>query len=191
MARPREFNPDDVLETAMGVFWRKGYEATSIGDLVSATRVGRASLYAAFGGKHRLFVAALRRYQGRVMGDLVRTLDATSSGSRAIQRVLRLAARIHATQRRGCLILNSAVELGPYDREVVRCVEGCFAELEAAFARALRRAHAAGELPRRHHPRHAARFLVSAVQGMGVVGRTAPGRRALRDIADVTASALG
>jgi TetR/AcrR family transcriptional repressor of nem operon len=190
VARPREFDPDQVLEQAMLVFWQRGYEATSIRHLVAATRIGRASLYATFGGKHRVFVRALKLYQQRVLRGFVDTLDADRSGRRAIRRVLRQAARMHATQKRGCLILNSAVELGPYDREVVSCVESCFTELEAAFARAVRRAQAAGELPRRRKPSHAARFLVSAVQGLGVVARTAPGRRALHDIAAMTEAAL-
>jgi TetR/AcrR family transcriptional repressor of nem operon len=150
MARPREFDTDTVLEAAMTTFWRDGYESASVSDLVTATGVGRASLYNAFGDKHGLFEACLRHYaEGRVplwMGRLAdgeRGLDDIRAFLSQLGGVV--AASPEAAPS-GCLIMNTSVERGAGDPFVRDMAAEYRADLADAFRAALNRALELGEI---------------------------------------------
>ena len=86
MPRPKAFDPDDVLHKAMQVFWERGYEATSMQDLVDCMGINRFSLYSTFGDKHQLFLAALARYRDKVVARLVDELEWSDAGLAAIRQ---------------------------------------------------------------------------------------------------------
>jgi AcrR family transcriptional regulator len=110
MARPREFDEDDVLDRALATFWEHGYEGTSIDDLVAATGLGRASLYGAFGDKERIFARALERYCAR-MGDALETGEDEPSARAALGRLLRALVLKSSPKSgpRGCFLLSTAI----------------------------------------------------------------------------------
>lgn len=192
MARPRTFDRDAVLDRAMTAFWSKGYEATSIEDLVEKMGIQRGSLYSAFGDKRGLFFAALERYQHVVARELLETLEAPGSGLEAIRRFFRLRVAGALDRRRppGCLMTNSAVELSRRDRGAAARVGGSLAKMEAAFRRALERARAAGEISEGRDLRALARFLTSSAQGLSVMAKAVPERALLEDVVSVVLSAL-
>ncbi|MDJ0951316.1 MAG: TetR/AcrR family transcriptional regulator [Alphaproteobacteria bacterium] len=185
MARPREFDRDQVVDHAIELFWRKGYTAASIQDLVAATGLNRGSLYATFGDKAGLFAAAVDRYMAA--GNVQRLFD--SADERPFVAVLRdvLQGLVDAgaadPHRKGCLLTNTVVELGPHDRAVAESLAGHLAELEASLARRIRAAQKAGELSSDRPPRALARFVVSSIQGLRVMSKLRPERRYLEDIA--------
>ncbi len=117
MARPREFDVADALQDALEVFWRKGYEATSMQDLVAAMGIQKASLYAAFGDKHALYRAALRRYQQATLDELATHLAKAASPLAAIRGFVDEVATHAAGKdgRRGCFCVNASSELAPSD----------------------------------------------------------------------------
>ncbi len=191
MARPREFDLDQVVDDSMNLFWDRGYLATTMSDVVEHTGVSRASLYNTFGGKHELFIAAVGRYQREVHLELVGMLNQQGSPKAAIRRTMRQVAKdaLDAGER-GCLLTNSAVELAAYDREVRDRVAESFGWLERAFERAVIRGQECGEISPRQPARKVGRFLVNAVRGLVVIGKTKPSRRAVQDIVDLTLAAL-
>lgn len=116
MVRHKEFDPDTAVADAMDLFWRRGYEATSVQDLVEHTGVGRRSMYDTFGDKHSLYLRALDRY-------LTLTEDgfrekAAADGLSAIRSLFSLLLESPADDFRGCLFVNSSTELGPSDDAV-------------------------------------------------------------------------
>jgi TetR/AcrR family transcriptional repressor of nem operon len=177
-----------AVERAMGVFWSRGYHATALPDLLRATKLSRGSLYAAFGDKHSLFLRALDRY----IADALTRMDIEFDSRRGPIDGLRtyLAGYVDRTTgasgRRGCLLVATAMELTGQDAEVGRRVAGFFKAMEAKVAHALTRAKAAGELADGVEPASAARILVCFVEGLRVVGKTAPARV----ISQATADAL-
>lgn len=192
MARDREFDPDVVLRRAMELFWCRGYEATSVQDLVDHLGVGRGSLYATFGGKHDLYVRALDRYHQVVGGQLLDELRAACPVLPALRRLLveMSEASIADPARRGCLMVNAAMERVPHDPDVARRVAEAFGQVEDALHAALARAQAAGELAPDTDPRALARFLVTAIEGLRVVGKATPDRARLNDTVEVIMAAL-
>lgn len=184
--RPRTFDVDAAVERAMGVFWSRGYHATALPDLLRATKLSRGSLYAAFGDKHSLFLRALDRY----VGDALTRMDIELAEHREPVEALRayLAGYVDRTSgangRRGCLLVATAMELAGHDAEVDRRVASFFRAMETKVAEALSRAKAAGKLADRVEPASAARILVCFVEGLRVVGKTAPTRMASQATAD-------
>jgi TetR/AcrR family transcriptional regulator, transcriptional repressor for nem operon len=192
MARPRSFEREAALEQAMRLFWARGYAGVSIQDVVEATGLSRASLYAAFGDKRALFREAVEHYVARVSAGRLARLDAPGSAKAAIRRYFDdLAAFTLGEGRKlGCLLTNTAVELAPHDAAIEARLKASFAKVEAAFARTIRRGQAQGEIAAQKDPRALARFLVNAVQGLRVFGRARPSRAALHDIVSATLAAL-
>jgi TetR/AcrR family transcriptional regulator, transcriptional repressor for nem operon len=192
MARPREFEPDVVLDRAMRIFWSRGYEATSVQDLVDHMGIQRGSLYATFGDKRALFLAAIERYDRVVTTKLLAALDEPASGLEAIRRFFRLKIEwaLAANRPRGCLVTNSTTELASRDRRTANQLGAVLRKIEAAFQRAVVRAQQAGEIDPTRDPRALARFLTSSAQGLSVMAKTLPERTMLEDIVEVTLTVL-
>ncbi|MEU8466035.1 TetR family transcriptional regulator [Streptomyces sp. NPDC029003] len=187
MARTKEFDPDAVLQSALELFWRRGYEATSVADLVEHLGIGRASIYATFGSKHELYLRALDRYAESVdpllLGDLSRPGPALP-GVRALVRRFAAEAASPADRLNGCFVTNTAAELGSRDTAAARRVETSWDRLETLLHAALERARAQGELPERRDPRALARLLLVVLQGVRVVGKASDDPARVRDAAE-------
>jgi len=184
--RPRSFEVEAAVERAMDVFWSRGYHGTALPDLLRATKLSRGSLYAAFGDKHSLFLRALDHY----IADALTRMDIELAPRREPVDGLRtfLAGYVDRTSgasgRRGCLLVATAMELAGQDAEVGRRVASFFKAMEARLADALSRAGAAGKLADGVEPSSAARILVCFVEGLRVVGKTAPARMTSQATAD-------
>ncbi|SDT14478.1 TetR/AcrR family transcriptional regulator [Actinopolymorpha singaporensis] len=195
--RPRCFDPGAALDTAVEAFLARGYHATSLTDLTTATGLHRGSLYAAFGDKHSLFLAALRRHAERSLAVLDATVTAAPSPLEGIRTFLRDHAERAAGQGngqgdgRGCLVANTTLELLPEDREVAREIEAYQLRMTARVAQALDEARAAGELTAPGSTTAQARYLFVVVEGMWQLGRTTGDTGTLLDVAEVALAALG
>lgn len=193
MARTKEFDPEAALQSALQLFWRRGYEATSMADLVEHLGIGRASIYATFGNKHELYLKALDRYSENRDSSLLHELSQPGAALPAVRTaVRRFAAEANADDHRakGCFVTNTAAELGPHDPEAARRVEASWDLFETLLHSALARAQAQSELPAERDPRALARMLLVLMQGLRVTGKASkrPGRT--RDAAEQALSLL-
>jgi AcrR family transcriptional regulator len=170
LGRPRNFEPDAALAAALQVFWRKGYTATSLGDLTRAMGINRPSLYAAFGNKEELFRKALERYTAGPAAYVRDALHAPTAYAVA-ERLLQGAARLLTDPHNpgGCLIVHGALTCSaaadPIRRELIHLRR----RLEQSVARRLRRARTLGDLPVDANPADLARLLVAQIYGMAVL----------------------
>ncbi len=192
MARPQEFETSEVLRNAMHVFWGKGYEATSLNDILEATGLSKSSLYASFGDKRELFLATFNAYRKERLGHLNRILNEDQPARRCIESFFRqvLARSQDAASVQGCMTANEAVELAPRDEEIRKLVADDFQAIEEAFARAIKRGQADGSIISRREPRSLARFLVVNLQGLEVMVRAKTNRTLLDATVTVMMSAL-
>lgn len=176
----------------MDLFWRRGYEATSMADLVSHLGVCRASIYATFGNKHDLYLAALDRYVESRDPDVVERLSRPGPVLPAVRALLEQYAgdARPGAHPRGCLVVNTAAELLPEDAAAARRVESSWSTLEVAYTSALARARAQGELDPARDPRALARFLVVFSQGVRVLGRSTAAPERLQAAVDQAMRAL-
>jgi TetR/AcrR family transcriptional regulator, transcriptional repressor for nem operon len=194
MPRPREFEPEQVLDSAMRQFWERGYRATSVDDLVRATGVKPGSLYTAFpGGKRALFMGSLDRYSKLVVPTKLGQLEEPGASVAQVRAYFDGLVQdlLSPEGRQGCLLVNSAIESAATDPEVAAVVRGHLARLERCFAAALRTAIQRGEIPAGTDPAARAKGLVAASQGLMVVGKANPDEEVLRATVDSAFTGLG
>ncbi len=189
MAGVRQFDRDEVLDRAMAVFWRRGYEATSIQDLVEATGINRGSLYGTFGDKKGLFLAVLDRYGEKVAKPLMAELS-DPDPRRAIERMLDSIIRRTSDPRfpRGCLNTNTSLECPNSGDEISRKIAEGLGQQESAIYGVLRKAQAEGSLASTLDPRALARFFMGVAHGLNVVSKAVADPEVLKDMARVAMS---
>lgn len=192
MARPKEFNQEKVLDKAVEMFWAKGYEATSMQDLVDAMGIQRGSLYGSFGSKQQLFLMALQRYGEVVVKKLLEILESRASGLESIELFFSQLVEhlVSAGPLRGCLVTNSAVERGLSDPQTQIQVCRLLKAIEKGFYQALYRAQQNHEISANIDLGSMAEFLTSSMQGLLVVGKVRSEREVLEGINRVTLSVL-
>lgn len=172
--RPRNFDESQVLETAMTVFWERGYDGTSVRELEQATGLGRQSLYNAFGGKQALFRACLVHYEQTHSARMTACLSAEGSPLSAIERLFGAWRAAAAAPCQGCLLLNTLAEFGGRDPEVLAVVERVFAAQRDTLEDRIRAAQALGEVRSDLNPTQAARRLQATGNGLLLIGRLSP-----------------
>jgi len=184
MGRRKEFSREEVLEKAMCLFWRKGYEGTSVQDLVAETGINRASMYGTYGDKRQLFAEAFDRYLARNSSKRLLKLDERTSGKEAIRCFFEdlLVFSTGRGRKLGCLLTNSAVELAPHDSDIEERLRAGMGRVEDALYRTLLRAQRDGEIDPERDVRSLSRFYLGVIQGIRVLSRSNPDESLLRDI---------
>jgi TetR/AcrR family transcriptional repressor of nem operon len=187
MPRPRQFDPEDVLDRSMHEFWQHGYRDTSVDALVEATGVRPGSLYNAFqGGKRELFLSSLERYSKLVVPEKMGALQRPGASVAEVRAYFDglVDDLMSPAGRMGCLMVNSTVELAAEDSEIANVVRNHMLRLEKNTARALRNAKRCKEIPAGVDPAAKATQLMATGMGLMVVGKTNPGREVLETIVD-------
>ncbi|MFJ8726428.1 TetR/AcrR family transcriptional regulator [Streptomyces sp. NPDC093269] len=193
MVRVREFDTEAAVEAAMEAFRRKGYEGTSVQDLVDATGVGRGSLYAAFGNKEGLYLAAMDRYREQYALPLIELLRTGAPVRQLIREVLvgTVDAIVQDGSRKACLIVGAAMERIAHDPKVAAHVRATTTSLEDALYEVIAVARSTGELPTDRSPRDLARYLIVTLHGLRVLGAINPDRASLMAVAETALDTLG
>ncbi|MEM8588356.1 MAG: TetR/AcrR family transcriptional regulator [Pseudomonadota bacterium] len=192
MARSLEFEPGEAVENAMMVFWRKGFEATSVTDLEVETGVGRKSLYRTFHDKHDLFLKALETYRRLLSARNLAPMMEPDAGLDTISRFLRGLAAYGGTEeaKMGCLICNTALERSTDDPEAARQVHLYFDQIRRAFANALQGAIRCRELPADTDVSRYANYLLGVLQSICVLGRSGADADVILDVVETALAAL-
>jgi TetR/AcrR family transcriptional repressor of nem operon len=191
MARTKEFDQQQALDAAMNLFWERGYEATSMQDLVDATGVQRQSLYDTFGSKHEMFLQTLMRYQeleGHQLSEIMKKHP--KGGFSLIRAIFESRASHTVCDARGCFGSNCSVELGNSDQAVAERIRIGRDGLEELFKRCLVQANAARELKNSSSVSALAQFLVNAYFGLNLLAKTRPTKAMIDNVVSVTLAAL-
>lgn len=185
MARPRTFDESEVLDAAVGCFWRCGYSATSMRDLEAEMGIGGASLYNVFCDKKTLFLRALDRYLDGSMRERIVRLERTLPPKEAVKAFIGeiVERSLNDPERRGCMLINAAAEIAPHDPELGREIASRIEELHGFFRRMIAKARADGAVPSDRDPTELARLLLGIVLGLRVLARAKPDRTLLKGIA--------
>ena len=192
MPRPKEFNPDDAIEKAMQVFWHKGYEATSMEDLLSAMDLNRGSLYDTFGDKRQLFLKVIDRYCTTFTSSKFSLLDQPGPALPTLRQFISgmIEGCLADPQRRGCLISNTVMELSPHEKEIAGTLRQALKMAEDTFFKILTRAKQQGELHNEQDPRALARFFITMVQGAVVMIKAGAPAEVVKQTAETALSIL-
>ena len=190
--RPLEFDPVIALETAMQVFWRKGYESSSLQDLLTAMGLSKSSFYQAFKSKHVLFQRCIHHYRQFLTDEMNTQLDQTGSGKTFIENLFHgIAAETTGSDaRRGCLLMNTANEFAQSDAEIAQLVSDSIDELTNIFETAIVQAQQQGEIPADKDARTLASYLLSSISGLRNMVKAGADRETIKRIAGIILAAL-
>lgn len=182
----KSFDEDVVVGKAMKVFWEKGYEATSINDLIEGTGIGRGSLYNAFGGKQALFIQALTKYHSENHRATLAKLEALDDPLNAIHGLFAAVVQetVEDKDKKGCFLINTTLELWTHDAKTQAVIKQGHAETIAFFRRCIEVGQARKDIPSSVDAMSTAKVLLSLVIAIRVLGRGAFDEHELRDIAD-------
>jgi len=184
MARPREFDEAAVLDAAIERFWQSGYEATSVRDLADEMNIAGASLYNAFGDKRSLYERALNRYLDQTFRERIRRLEPSLPPREAIVAFLQEIVKrsLADKQRRGCMLVNSAIESAPHDSKFFDIVAIFLDEVERFFFRCVSNGQKDGTITRAYSAEDLSRSLLGALLGIRVLARVRPERKLLEGL---------
>jgi TetR/AcrR family transcriptional regulator, transcriptional repressor for nem operon len=179
------------LEIAMNVFWRFGYERTSLDVLMREMGIARQSLYDTFGDKRALYLQALTQYRENDHARLHRLFASGQSVKEGFATILLgISGESREEHQRGCLLLSANMERAAKDKVIAAFLLDNQLKTEAIFTEALRRAQAGGEVPDKHDPVALARLFVATIQGMRAMAKVDSNRTALEQVARLALSSL-
>jgi AcrR family transcriptional regulator len=191
MARPKEFDREEALASAIAVFGDHGFEGSSTEMLLRAMGISRQSLYDTFGDKRRLYLEALQHYVADSVSEQIRALNGAPSAIDGIAAALDvLAVKAAAVPASGCMGIAATCEFGVSDKEIAMLIDTAGKTLLSALERRIAEAKAAGGIGEDVDARAAARFINASFTGIRVAARGGAGLEHLRDIASVAIRSL-
>ena len=190
MTRQREFDTSDVLNKAMHLFWGRGYKSTSLDDLLETMEISKSSFYETFGNKHDLFLATIEEYIRCTTKPMLDRLMVEGPFIDALNDIFDDIIELSVSNRSGCMLANSAIELSPHDDQVDQLIARAIKQVEDAWYKAIKQAQKNGEISAEKKPRALARFIVGSINGLMVISKANPHRPTLLDIKDTVISAV-
>ena len=184
MARVIEYDLDDVLRKATQLFWRKGYQQTSVSDLMDATGFNRRALYDEFGGKEGLFIAALDYYRRNYGADLIKSLNAKDADLTTLRGLFDI--RLHADLRLGCLMMNTVSEKFCVQHRLFEAAKRHNARIEKGVCNCIENAKRSGDVPTNKDASFLARYVMTVLYGIGPIGKAGLTKGEFSDIATAT-----
>lgn len=191
MARPREFDERAVLDAVVQCFWNHGYEATSVRDLIDSTGMTAASLYNAFGDKRALYEKALDRYVEASIADRMARVEKLAPREAVAAFLAEIVKRSLADrERKGCMLVNAALDVAPHDADLHKIVAGVLARIEAFFFKCIEDGQADGTITRGLPAKDLAAHLLGVLMGVRVLARVRPEPALLESIVATALAAL-
>jgi TetR/AcrR family transcriptional repressor of nem operon len=167
IGRPRQFNAEKAITQATQQFWRGGYTATSLQDLVDCMGLSKSSLYQSFGNKEALFISCIDNYQATFNEELAELLKSSASGLEFIEQLLEsVIQEVNSNERKGCLLVNTANELGIKDPIITAAIERGFNAVRITIKMALQKAIVGGDVPQNADIDALSAYLVVGISGL-------------------------
>ena len=192
MARPKTFEREEILEKAMNLFWKQGYHATSMDDLVKYVGINRASIYNSFGNKKAIFNQAFAHYRQINLQRLKDLFESQSSIKEGFQQLF--AQTISNCQqdgeKKGCFVVNNVTELANKDPEMYSLLVQNKKEVEELFAIYLREGQKKGDISQTHQVEDLASFLFTVYSGLKVMEKLQPTPANLKGMISTALSVL-
>jgi TetR/AcrR family transcriptional regulator, transcriptional repressor for nem operon len=193
MPKVKLFKEEEVLGTITQLFWTKGYNGTSIDELVNASGLSRSSLYDTFGGKHELFLKSLQHYLQQTNEALEQELQNISSPKKKIEYFFRFAVNdiLNDKKRKGCFMVNSSTELCNIDKKVAGMAVNNMENVTAQFAQWIKAGQKSGEISNTQPAGTLSVSLYASFCGMQVMGQSSPDKKLLDNVVKGVMQLLG
>src|SRR5215475_13848001 len=192
MARPREFDEEEALGRVMRVFWDRGYQASTFADLTKAADVRKQSLYGVFGDKRSLFLKSLALYRNQTLSKAREVVSEADSPLEGIARLLRYAARRPGPREgpSGCLMANTALELGLSDSDVAAELKRMFRATEEILTAAVKKGQERGQITTRFDSAAIGQSLANTINGLRILQNTGATSQHMKTVVAMAVAAI-
>lgn len=192
MARTKVFDEETVLNKAVNLFWKKGYNGTSAQDLVDELGISRSSLYDTYGDKFQLYKSSLQQYRKNFGGYMIQMIDKSDDYEKTIKDIFHyvVTESIQEKFSKGCFMVNSTIELAPHNSEIAEIVNSNMQDIENALIRIITKGQEAGQFTKNHSASSLARFLFNTISGLRVASKSGADKKVFDDVVNVTLSAI-
>lgn len=192
MARTKDFDENEVLNKAICLFWHKGYNGTSMQDLVDGLGISRSSLYDTYGDKHTLYLKALESYEQSAGNELNRILSGPKSAKETLKELMEWVVYnlVNDKDHKGCFIVNAKIETAATDQDVYKVVCRSEQQVIDAFYKTIKAGQDKGEIANKQDAHTLANFMVNTVNGMRVTAKSTTDKSFFDDIISTTLRVL-
>ena len=192
MARQREFDEKNVIETATNLFWKKGYNAVSTQDLIDAFGISRSSMYGAYKDKRSLFIIALEHYRETASQGMINLLNENKPFKETISQLLSQLIKdtITDNDNKGCFIVNTAIELAPHDKEILEIIQENRKNIVSALTSSIKKGIDNGELKSDKNPKSVANYFYNLINGLRVDAKVHKDKTNYKEIVEIAMSVL-
>lgn len=192
MARQREFDEKQVIETATNLFWKKGYNAVSTQDLIDAFGISRSSMYGAYKDKRSLFIIALEHYRDTASQGMINLLNENKSFKETIALLLSQLIKdtITDNDNKGCFIVNTAIELAPHDKDILEIIQENRKNIITALSKSIEKGIENGEIKSNQNPKSIANYFYNLINGLRVDAKVHKDKNNYKEIVEIALSVL-
>ena len=192
VGRTKSFDENEILNKALEVFWKKGFNATSVQDLVDHLGINRASIYDTWGDKQNLYLESLKRYRQQTSGWLLQQIRSEKSALQIIRDFLTgtIDQGLHDPEQLGCFLVNATTELANSNQDVRLIFNENKKTVEKVLNELIIEGQESGEIATKHSSEALARFLFNTLTGIRVTAKGDMSEKELNEVVDVTLSAL-
>lgn len=184
MGRSKEFEEKVVLQKAMEIFWKQGYEKTSMSELVEYMGIHRKSIYDTFGDKHALFLKVVEYYNEFNTAEFKVKILRAKSSRQSIQYIFDYVIEGNDDKHYGCLLVNATTEFGPWDQEVLEKTEAAFSQAEKLIAEIIKKGQNDGEFSTKYDNELLAEILHNTLLGLRILVKTSASKEKMHNIAN-------
>ena len=184
IGRPLEYDRDTVLDAAMHIFWRQGYDATSMQDLLEGMKLSKSSLYQAFGSKHNLFLLCIKRYREMTLAEMQERLEGSTRGIDFIAETLSgvINEVSEVANPKGCLVTNTASEFAQSDSQIAASVASGLDSYRAMFRQAVEKGQRDGSVRSDTKAELLANYLVNNMSGLRTMVKSGTDQNTLKEM---------
>jgi TetR/AcrR family transcriptional regulator, transcriptional repressor for nem operon len=192
MARVKEFDEKETLTKALEIFWSKGYNGTSMQDLIDGLGISRSSLYDTYGDKRALFLSVLEYYRKTQSEAMISMIEQSTDIVQSLREMLyqTLTSCPADKVKNGCILVNTAVEMAPHDIEINEMIAGNQKDVEQIIYKAILKGQQKGQVTKQHNAKTLSKFILNTFTGLRVSVKTNPDKKAIGEIINVALSVL-
>lgn len=191
MARTKSFDQTEVLKKIQKLFQDKGFNGTSVDDLVNASGLSRSSLYDTFGDKESLYIASLELYRAQNTAELVEKINQSTDARKTITEIFDyILTDSRNSDRLGCLMVNTAIELAPHEKKIAKAVDENMTVFQDAMIKLIRKAQAKGEVSKTYSPESLSTMILTAINGLRVAEKWGTEEKTYKRVKELILSLL-
>lgn len=189
MARTKAFDQTEVLKKIRNLFWDKGFNGTSVDDLVQASGLSRSSLYDTFGDKEAMFSTVLKHYRQEGTQEMIEKIEQSADIKKTVEEIFEFVRMTsQCNSKMGCIMVNTAIELAPHEKKISKLVDENMTAIQEALTKSIKKAQSKGTVSKKYSAEGLSTLVLTTINGLRVAEKLGADERNYRQVKDMVMS---